>query len=113
MYQVDVSPDLVSRVTDAVPEELAEFQSRPLDRGALTKDLRMIYTAVDEQAAEGAMDQFEQGWSARYPSIVKLWRTHWVQFVPFLAFPPEVRRVVYTMNLIESMNARLRKVTAR
>jgi putative transposase len=59
------------------------------DWGPLTKDLRLIYTAVDEQAAEGAMDGFEQGWSARYPSIVKLWRTHWVQFVLFLAFPPE------------------------
>jgi Transposase, Mutator family len=42
---------------------------------------------------------------------VRLWRTHWAQFVPFLVFPPEVRRVIYTTNLIESMNARLPKVT--
>ena len=42
---------------------------------------------------------------------MRLWRTHWAEFVPFLAFPPEVRRVIYTTNLIESMNARLRKVT--
>jgi len=42
---------------------------------------------------------------------VKLWRAHWEQFTPFLAFPPEVRRVIYTTNLIESVNARLRKVT--
>ena len=42
---------------------------------------------------------------------MKLWRAHWEQFTPFLAFPPEVRRVIYTTNLIESMNARLRKVT--
>jgi transposase-like protein len=42
---------------------------------------------------------------------VKLWRAHWAEFTPFLAFPPEVRRVIYTTNLIESMNARLRKVT--
>ena len=48
----------------------------------------------------------------RYPTIVNLWRSHWAEFVPFLAFPPEVRRVIYTTNLIESMNARLRKVTA-
>src|SRR5581483_8963866 len=80
------------------------------DWGALTKDLRVIYTAVDEQAAEAAMDVFAEKWSARYPTIVKLWRSHWAEFVPFLAFPPEVRRVVYTTNLIESMNARLRKV---
>ena len=42
---------------------------------------------------------------------MNLWRSHWAQFVPFLAFPPEVRRVIYTTNLIDSMNARLRKVT--
>src|SRR6266496_4313982 len=202
MYDVDVSPDLISRVTDAVLEELQEWQSRPLDRvypvvfidalmvkirdgvvanrpvylaigidcdgaknvlglwvgpstgesskfwltvlselksrgvtdvcivccdglsglpdaigvvwpqatvqlcvvhliraslryaskkdwGALTKDLRLIYTAVDEQAAGAAMDAFAEKWSARYPTIVKLWRSHWAEFVPFLAFPTE------------------------
>jgi transposase-like protein len=81
------------------------------DWGALTKDLRLIYTAVDETAAGAAMDVFAETWSARYPTIVRLWRSHWAEFVPFLAFPPDVRRVVYTTNLIESMNARLRKVT--
>ena len=81
------------------------------DWGALTKDLRVIYTAVDEQAAETALDAFAERWSARYPTIVRLWRSHWAEFVPFLAFPPEVRRVIYTTNLIESINARLRKVT--
>jgi putative transposase len=45
------------------------------------------------------------------PGDVRLWRTHWEQFTPFLAFPPEVRRVIYTTNLIESINSRLRKVT--
>jgi transposase-like protein len=224
MYDVDVSADLISRVTDAVLEELQEWQSRPLDRvfpvvfvdaltvkirdgvvtnrpvylaigidcdgakqvlglwvgpatgesskfwltvlselksrgvadvcivccdgltglpdaisvvwpqatvqlcvvhliraslryaskrdwGPLTKDLRLIYTAVDESTAEAGLDGFEQRWGQRYPAIVKLWRTHWAEFIPFLAFPPDVRRVVYTTNLIESMNARLRKVT--
>ena len=224
MYDVDVSPDLISRVTDAVLDELQEWQSRPLDRvypvvfidalmvkirdgvvanrpvylaigidcdgaknvlglwvgpttgesskfwltvlselksrgvadvcivccdgltglpdaisvvwpgatvqlcvvhliraslryaskrdwGPLTKDLKLIYTAVDAAAAELALDAFAERWEQRYPAIVKLWRSHWTEFVPFLAFPPEVRRVVYTTNLIESMNARLRKVT--
>jgi putative transposase len=224
MYDVDVSPDLISRVTDAVIEELQEWQARPLDRvypvvfvdalmvkirdgvvanrpvylvigidcdgaknvlgmwvgpatgesskfwltvlselksrgvadvcivccdgltglpeainvvwpaatvqlcvvhliratlryaskkdwGPLTKDLRLIYTAVDEIAAEAGLEAFEQHWGQRYPAIVRLWRTHWAEFTPFLAFPPEVRRVVYTTNLIESINARLRKVT--
>jgi putative transposase len=224
MYDVDVSPDLISRVTDAVVDELAEWQGRPLDhvypvvfidalmvkirdgvvanrpvylaigidcegakqvlglwvgpttgesakfwltvlsevksRGVgdvcivccdgltglpdaisvtwpqaivqlcvvhliraslryasrrywtpLAKDLRLIYTASDEAAAAAALDAFEGTWGGRYPAIVKLWRAHWEQFTPFLAFPPEVRRVIYTTNLIESMNNRLRKVT--
>src|SRR5436190_15705003 len=79
--------------------------------GPLTKDLKLIYTAVDAAAAELALDAFAERWEQRYPAIVKLWRSHWTEFVPFLAFPPEVRRIVYTTNLIESMNARLRKVT--
>ena len=224
MYDVDVSADLISRVTDAVLDELAEWQSRPLDRvfpvifidalmvkirdgvvtnravylaigidceGAkqvlglwvgpttgesakfwlsvlseikgrgvadvcivccdgltglpdaigvvwpqavvqlcvvhliraslryasrkywvpLARDLRPIYTAPDEAAAAAALEDFAAAWGGRYPAIVKVWRSHWAEFTPFLAFPPEVRRVIYTTNLIESMNSRLRKVT--
>jgi len=224
MYDVDVSPDLISRVTDGVLEELAEWQSRPLDRvypvifidalmvkirdgivtnravylaigidcdGAkqvlglwvgpttgesakfwlsvlseirargvadvcivccdgltglpdaisvvwpqavvqlcvvhliraslryasrkywapLSKDLRPVYTAPDEAAAAAALEEFAAAWGDRYPAIVKVWRAHWQEFIPFLAFPPEVRRVIYTTNLIESVNSRLRKVT--
>ena len=77
----------------------------------LTRDLRPIYTAPDEAAAAAALDDFAAVWGERYPAIVKVWRAHWAEFTPFLAFPPEVRRVIYTTNLIESMNARLRKVT--
>jgi putative transposase len=224
MYDVDVSADLISRVTDAVVDELAEWQSRPLDavypvifidalmvkirdgvvasrpvylaigidceggkqvlglwvgpstgesakfwmsvlaelksRGVadvcivccdgltglpdaigvvwpqavvqlcvvhliraslryasrkywvpLARDLRLIYTAPDEAAAAAALEALEAAWGDRYPAIIRVWRAHWEQFTPFLAFPPEVRRVIYTTNLIESMNARLRKVT--
>jgi transposase-like protein len=77
----------------------------------LTRDLRPVYTAADEQAAAAALEVFAANWQDRYPAIVRLWRAHWAEFTPFLAFPPEVRRVIYTTNLIESMNARLRKVT--
>ena len=77
----------------------------------LTQSLRPIYTAVDAAAAAAELEVFAERWNTRYPAIVRLWRTHWADFVPFLAFPPEVRRVIYTTNLIESMNARLRKVT--
>jgi len=81
------------------------------DWGTLTKDLRTIYTAVDQAVAEAALEEFAGRWQPRYPAIVRLWRAHWTEFVPFLAFPPAVRKVVYTTNLIESLNARLRKVT--
>ena len=77
----------------------------------ITRDLKAVYTAPDEAAAAVALEAFAAGWQDRYPAIVRLWRAHWEQFTPFLAFPPEVRRVIYTTNLIESMNARLRKVT--
>jgi putative transposase len=77
----------------------------------LSRDLRPVYTATDEAAAAAALEDFAAAWQDRYPAIVKLWRAHWAEFTPFLAFPPEVRRVIYTTNLIESVNARLRKVT--
>ena len=224
IYDVDVSPDLISRVTDGVLDELAEWQARPLDRvfpvvfidalmvkirdGVVTnravylaigidcdgtkqvlglwvgpttgesakfwlsvlseikargvsdvcivccdgltglpdaigvvwpqaivqlcvvhliraslryasrkywvplaRDLRPVYTAPDEAAAAAALEEFAAAWGDRYPAIVKVWRAHWAEFTPFLAFPPEVRRVIYTTNLIESVNSRLRKVT--
>jgi transposase-like protein len=77
----------------------------------LARDLRPLYTAPDENAAAAALEAFTATWEGRYPAITRLWRAHWPEFTPFLAFPPDVRRVIYTTNLIESMNARLRKVT--
>lgn len=73
--------------------------------------LRPIYTAVKLEAAEQALAEFEAGIGARYPAIVRLWKDTWETFIPFLAFPPDVRRVVYTTNMIESINYQLRKVT--
>src|SRR5438034_1420419 len=65
----------------------------------LAKDLRAIYTAADEAAAAAALEAFAASWGERYPAIIKLWRAHWGEFTPFLAFPPEVKRVIYTTNL--------------
>jgi len=220
IYDVDVSPDLISRVTDGVLEELADWQSRPLDpvypvifidalmvkirdgivtnravylaigidcdgakqvlglwvgpttgesakfwmsvlsevrsRGVadvcivccdgltglpdaisvvwpqatvqlcvvhliraslryasrkywqpLTRDLRPVYTAADESAAAAALEDFAAAWGERYPAIVKVWRSHWSEFTPFLAFPPEVRRVIYTTDEIVKPSLRL------
>jgi putative transposase len=53
----------------------------------LTKDLRPIYTAVDDTDAAAALDAFAGRWQTRYPAIVNVWRAHWAEFVPFLVFP--------------------------
>jgi putative transposase len=79
----------------------------------ITKALRIVYTAPTVEAAEKAFGEFEADWGGRYPAIIRLWRNAWETFIPFLAFPPEIRRVVYTTNAIESLNARFRQATRR
>ncbi|AKA06877.1 transposase [Streptomyces noursei ZPM] len=75
----------------------------------LIPELKAIYT---EQAAEQALAGFTASeWGQCYPAIVRTWQSAWSEFTPYLAFPPEIRKVVYSTNLIESINARLRKVT--
>ena len=81
------------------------------NRKKLAASMRPIYTAVSVDAAEEAFGEFEAEWGAKYPAIINLWRNSWDVFVPFLAFPPEIRTVVYTTNMIESINYQLRKVT--
>lgn len=81
------------------------------DRKAVMAALRPVYTAVNEEGAAEAMDDFELTWGERYPGIVKLWRDAWERFTPFLAYPAALRKIVYTTNLIESVNYQLRKVS--
>jgi putative transposase len=78
-------------------------------RRQVAKDLRPIYTAVDVDSAAEALAGFEARWSERYPMIGKTWRDAWEHVIPFLAFPPEVRRVVYTTNTIEALHRQIRK----
>jgi transposase-like protein len=73
----------------------------------LARDLRPVYTAADETAAAAALEAFAAAWGDRYPAIVRLWRAHWAEFTPFLAFPPEVRRVIYTTNPIVILSCRV------
>lgn len=80
------------------------------DRKKIAAALRPIYAAVNEQAARHALEDFEQAWGSRFPSIGRLWRARWNETVPFLAYPAEVRRMLYTTNVIESLNSQLRKV---
>jgi putative transposase len=81
------------------------------DRKTLAVALRVIYTAASADAASAALDAFEAGpWGRRFPTIVKMWRQAWAHVIPFFAFPPEVRRVIYTTNALESVHARVRKI---
>jgi transposase-like protein len=79
------------------------------DWAELAKDLRPVYSAPTEQAARAALDDLEAKWSERYPAIIRLWRNAWAEFVPFLSYSPEIRKVIYSTNAIESMHARFRR----
>jgi putative transposase len=81
------------------------------DRKPLIASLRMVYAAATEQAALAELDAFEDRWKQRYPSVAKAWRARWELVRPFFAFAPEIRRMIYTTNAIESLNYQLRKVT--
>ncbi len=81
------------------------------DRKALAAAIKPIYTAASAEAAQAELDAFEHGpWGKRFPTVAASWRRVWDKVIPFFAFPPEVRRVIYTTNAIESVNARLRKI---
>ena len=81
------------------------------DRKLLAAAIKPVYTAPSAEAAQAQLDAFEQGpWGQKFPTVVAAWRRAWDRVIPFFAFPPEVRRVIYTTNAIESINARLRKI---
>jgi len=79
------------------------------DRKTIAKELRTIYTADTESAAEAALDAFEAKFGDRYPMIVASWRSNWERVIPFLAFPKDIRKAIYTTNAIESLNSVLRR----
>ncbi len=81
------------------------------DRKGLAAALKPIYQAASAEAALAELDAFEQSdWGKKFPTVAASWRRVWDKVIPFFAFPPEVRRVIYTTNSIESVNARLRKI---
>ncbi len=81
------------------------------DRNALTVAMRQIYTAPTLEAAELALAEFDKTFGTQYPGAIDVWRNAWNEFVPFLDYPVELRRIVYTTNAIESINFQLRKIT--
>jgi putative transposase len=81
------------------------------DRKKVAARLRPVYTAPTAEAAESALLEFgESDLGQRYPGTVAAWERAWERFIPFLAFPPDVRKIIYTTNAIESLNYQLRKV---
>jgi putative transposase len=79
----------------------------------ITADLKAVYTSATVSAAETRFEEFAQTWRAKYPAMVAMWERAWPEFVPFLDFPPEIRRLIYTTNGIESLNARFRVAVRR
>ncbi|MFK0859865.1 IS256 family transposase [Pseudomonas aeruginosa] len=81
------------------------------DRKALAAAIRPIYTAVSAEAALAALDAFADGpWGQKFPTVCVAWRNAWDRVIPFFAFAPEIRKVIYTTNAIENINAQLRKI---
>ena len=80
------------------------------DRKPIAAELKMVYRAVDADAGEKALEAFDAGpWGRKYPAIAQAWRRQWQQVIPFFAFPVAVRRIIYTTNAIEALNAKLRR----
>jgi len=83
------------------------------ERKKVAAELRTIYTAPTLEAAEQALDAFEEKWGEQYPMVIRSWRANWANLTPFFDYPPAIRKVIYTTNAIESINAQLRKVVKK
>ena len=81
------------------------------DRKSVVADLKPIYTAVSEDESLFALDLFGEKWNSKYPLIAKSWKANWSRISPMFALPKEIRKAVYTTNVIESLNYSLRKIT--
>ena len=79
------------------------------DWDRLKRDVKLIYTAPNEAAAQAALDDVADVWGAKYPAIIRLWRNAWTEFIPFLDYDLEIRTVICSTNAVESLNARYRR----
>jgi len=122
LYGVDVSPTLISNVTNRIMPVIKEWQSRPLQKTYAVVFLdaihykvkqeghivnKPVYTAPSEEAALALLDDFEEIWGSKYPLVVRLWRRNWGELATFFKYPPEIRKLIYTT---ESYHRKLRKV---
>jgi putative transposase len=80
------------------------------DRKQLVADLQKIYHSATERQAEIALSGFKKTWDTKYPAVTAMWERRWTNIIPFFEFSPEIRKVIYTTNAIESLNMTLRKV---
>jgi putative transposase len=80
------------------------------DRKAIMPDLKAIYRAPSAEAAQDRLCEFEARWGAKYPAIGQSWRRAWEHVIPLFAFPPDIRKMIYTTNAVESLNRSLRKI---
>jgi len=81
------------------------------DKKEFAKDMREIYTASTKKNAELALDELEKKWNSKYSYAIKSWRTNWDELTAFFDFPLEIRKIIYTTNLIENLNGKIRKYT--
>ena len=81
------------------------------EKKEFTADLKNIYNAPTKQAASGELDLFEQKWGSKYPYAIRSWRNNWDELTSFYDFPVEIRKIIYTTNLIENLNGKIRKYT--
>ena len=79
-------------------------------RKEVAADLRLIYQSATVDDAEQRLTEFEGKWDSQHPPIAQIWRRNWARIVPFFDYPPEIRKVIYTTNAIESINMSLRKI---
>ncbi|MEO1258542.1 MAG: IS256 family transposase [Bacteroidota bacterium] len=81
------------------------------DKKSFTRDMKPIYEAPNREAAMAALKDFEEKWNHKYPYAVKSWYNNWEELTAFFNFPPEIRKIIYTTNLIENLNGKIRKYT--
>ena len=81
------------------------------DKKEFTRDMKFIYDAPNKQAAEAALEDFAAKWNSKYSYAVKSWRDNWADLTVFYDFPLEIRKIIYTTNLIENLNGKIRKYT--
>lgn len=81
------------------------------EKKEFSQDLKNIYNAPTKESASRELDLFEQKWGSKYPYAIRSWRTNWDELTSFFDFPIEIRKIIYTTNLIENLNGKIRKYT--